>query len=194
MRKCLISYISMLYATQICFIVAVIMIANHMPEMSYRIFLWISLGLCGGSVLLGFLAVLWAVWLMVNPNRLDLNRLNYKIVMIAKLTMIPWFICNFFQCGLLVAGFLNPFLMLALIIVLPLLILMTYMAILPASVASTALGVAHIRRKQGGLKGMMIWQVFEYVFVLDVIASVVLYVKCYKKENEEKTTDSKLTD
>ena len=49
-----------------------------------------------------------------------------KTTMIVKLVLIPWYILNYVMCGFIVAGCLNPFLMLAIPIIIIIASLVTY--------------------------------------------------------------------
>ena len=101
-----------------------------------------------------------------------------KFVMIYKIVAIPWFIGNFIMGILLIAGMLNPFLLLAIPIVIMLLILSTYICM----VSSSTINFSHIvvLAKNNGLSlnvPFMIGIIISFIFCLDVVGAILIFLE-----------------
>ena len=175
MKKIVVFYILSLYLAQILFLLMGAF-ALYGPQGN------VPLLFTGGWILFSLLAFTLGIILsafslrLINSDKL----FDYKGVLIVKLVLIPYFVVNFVICFLLTAGFLNPFLFLGLIVLIPLMIVFTYLALLPATLLSTALSYGYVKRGKAASAAVVPWQILEYFFVLDVISSAVLYVKAKK--------------
>lgn len=166
-------YIAVLYLAQACIFSSAVLCMKDYSESIYMVFLWLSVAFYAFAVFWGIGLSIASLGLIYKPKRF-----TYQTVMIGKLVLIPYFLLNFLCCFLLVAGFLNPFLAWSLIIVIPLLIGMTYIAMLPLSLASAALSIGYVRQKKVESQKIILWQILEFFFVLDVFAAIVLKIKC----------------
>ena len=103
-----------------------------------------------------------------------------KNTMVAKLSLIPWYCLNFFIGFVFVSIFFNPFMMIAIPVVLALLIASTYMLMLSTSLGDIAYAVHSLKR--GGLKpAVVVGVVFSFIFGLDVIGAIILYKESKKR-------------
>lgn len=104
-----------------------------------------------------------------------------KITMIIKLILMPWFFINFFYCVLIFAGFLNPWMMILAPLVAFILICITYVFMLSTSVFDIAFVINCMIRKRIKVKAFFVIMIIMlFTFFLDVIASVLLYLKTKK--------------
>ena len=112
--------------------------------------------------------------------------------MVAKLSLIPWYVLNFFISFVFVSIFFNPFMMIAIPIVIALLIGSTYALMLSTSLGNIAYAVRSI--KQGDAKpAVIVGVVFSFIFCLDVIGAVILY-KEFEKVSTRTQTDAPPSD
>ena len=106
-----------------------------------------------------------------------------RCVMFVKLALIPWYIMNFAMCGILLAGFLNPFLMLAIPIAMAIMIMVTYMFMISTSIPDiTDLIRLLIRRKVKISAALVFATIFLFIFTLDIVGGVMYYF--LTKENQ----------
>ena len=101
-----------------------------------------------------------------------------KSTMIIKLSLIPWFVINFFFCVLIFAGFLNPWMMLLAPVVAFILICITYIFMISTSVFDIAFVINCLIRKKTEVNAFFVIAIIMlFTFFLDVVASILLYVK-----------------
>ena len=111
-----------------------------------------------------------------------------RSTMIAKLSLIPWYVLNFFIGFVFVSIFFNPFMMIAIPIVIALLIGSTYVLMLSTSLGNIVYAVRSI--KQGGAKpAVIVGVVFSFIFCADIIGAIILY-KEFKKVPAQVQTDA----
>ena len=111
-----------------------------------------------------------------------------KTSMIVKLLLIPWYVMNFFFGFVLVAGFLNPWLFLAIPVLLAILIGSTYLFMLSTGLPD----IAYIIRrgwtekiKPSGLTGAGL--VLLFLFCLDIVGAILIHIGT-KKESASKAS------
>lgn len=105
----------------------------------------------------------------------------YGTVMVCKLVLVPFFILNFIYIVIIFFGSLNPFL----IFMLPLsifLMVLTYGIVLATSAYNVGYMLNKIKNGEGTILDKLILIVCHFIFVLDVIASVVLVYRNKKRE------------
>ena len=103
------------------------------------------------------------------------NASPLKTAMIVKLCLIPWYIFNFAICAVFVGGFLNPFLMVGIPILIALEVSVTYIFMLSTSVHSITYTVKYLvshRIKPNAQ--MIVALVFHFIFGLDIVGAVML--------------------
>ena len=97
--------------------------------------------------------------------------------MIVKLALIPWYVLNFYLCIMLIAGFLNPWLMLATPIVAAILICSTYIYMLATSLPDIAYLIRTLIKKKIRIKTSLVFAViFLFIFCLDIIGGLMFYI------------------
>ena len=107
-----------------------------------------------------------------------------KTTMIVKILLIPWYIMNFLFCDLLLIGFLNPWLMLFMPVVLCVLIFNTYLFMISTSIFDIVYAIRKAIKKELPVKASLIFTIlFLFSFCLDVIGSIMLYIKSKKIES-----------
>ena len=115
-----------------------------------------------------------------------------KPTMVAKLSLIPWYALNLVIGFVFVSIFFNPFMMIAIPLVIALLVASTYLLMLSTSVGNIAYAVHSIRK--GGVKAsVLVGVVFSFIFGLDVIGAIILY-KEFKKLSDQAQTDASTAD
>lgn len=108
-------------------------------------------------------------------------KIPLKTTMVVKIILIPWYIVNFLVCFLLIAGFLNPWLFLAVPIILSLLIGITYIHLLATSITNICYFIKyHIVNKIAPDGVTIVGIIFHFIFCLDFIGAIILEQK-YKK-------------
>lgn len=174
--KIAVSFLLFAYAGQLSFASALILMLNDNDSLAGKIILGLAALFILAAFAIGFV---FSVLSIVQPGRATLS---YKRIMWLKVAMIPFFLINFALCFCLVAGFLNPFLMVGLIVLIPLLVSITYCFILPFSIASAVKTIRLLKEQKAGRGELIVWQILEFFFVIDVIASIVLFARFEKKK------------
>lgn len=100
----------------------------------------------------------------------------YKSVMVCKIVLVPFFILNFIYCMLIFVGSLNPFLLWLLPIVIFLAIL-TYGILLATSAYNAGYLIYRLRTGEGSFIENIVFIILHFIYIADVVSSVVLYVK-----------------
>lgn len=104
-----------------------------------------------------------------------------KSTMIIKIILIPWFVINFFFCVLIFAGFLNPWMMLLAPVVAFILICITYIFMLSTSIFDITFVINCLIRKKIEVNAFFVIAIIMlFTFFLDVVASILLYLKTKK--------------
>ena len=102
--------------------------------------------------------------------------------MIVKLALIPWYLLNFFFGFLLVAGFINPFLMIGIPILIAIMMSVTYLLMVTTGFPDIAY-VIHQgwkdKRKPNGLT--VTGLIFLFIFCLDILGGIFLFVGTKKE-------------
>lgn len=97
-----------------------------------------------------------------------------KYTMVIKLILIPFYALNFVEWSLYVAGMLNPFLMLAIPVVIFLGMCYTYLIMISTSLCDLIYAIKHF--KDDNKKLVITSFVFLFMFCFDVIGSIMLYM------------------
>ena len=119
--------------------------------------------------------------IMALTGVLNMNDNLCKTTMIVKIILIPWYVMNFLFCALLVAGFLNPWLMLFAPIVAVILIFNTYILMLSTSVFDIVYSIKNVVKHNIKINAYLVFTtIFLFSFCLDVVGSIMLYNKAKK--------------
>ena len=112
---------------------------------------------------------------------LSLFKGNYnptKMTLISKIILIPWYVMNFIICILLIAGFLNPFLLVAVPIILIFLVSVTYLIMLSTSVYDIAYVIQKLIKKEEKISAFIVISLIcLFSFCLDLIGALIVYLK-----------------
>jgi len=101
-----------------------------------------------------------------------------KTVMISKLALIPWFIANFYFCALMLAGTLNPFLLIVAPVVFIIEVSVTYLLMITISIIDLAFVINKLKGKELVInKYLFFINILLFIFCLDVLGSILLYIK-----------------
>lgn len=178
MKKFLTPYTVLLYSMQIAFIAAVCVIGaageSEPPAFSALIIAALVFGVLAG--IFGFLNLVFGIMQIFKPTGNV-----YKNTMIFKIALVPFFVIHFVLCMLMLLGFINPFLLPYLFVVVPVGIFLTYAAMFVTSAYNLGRMAYLIKSGQKTPFELAVYIVFHFIFVLDVVGAVMLYAK-YGKE------------
>ena len=103
--------------------------------------------------------------------------------MVIKSILIPWYIINFVIWALLIIGSLNPFLMMAIPLFLFISVCFTYICM----ISTSTLNISYIfnqfffKRNIKINSGIIISTVFQFIFCLDIVGSIMLPILVKKQ-------------
>ena len=166
-----------MYLIQIPFYICLIL--AKIPNINFEI--------CGVLILIGFLfnlilipvCIVAAAFAIINLTADSQN--PTWVTFIIKLVLIPWYGLNFLVCILLVAGFLNPWLMLGIPILIAIEVLITYIYMLCSSLQAVSYAIRQIMCKRLPLTPtLIVGIVFSFIFVLDIVGSYLLHIELKK--------------
>ena len=104
-----------------------------------------------------------------------------KSTMIMKLSLIPWYALNFFIGFVICSFFLNPFVMIAIPVIIAILSTSTYILMLSTSVGDIAYSIRScIKREWRVTPALVFALIFSFIFCLDVVGAIMLYSKSQK--------------
>lgn len=107
-----------------------------------------------------------------------------KFVMIYKIVAIPWFVANYVLCVLMMAAFLNPFLMLAIPFVIAILSSSTYLCMISTSMMDVGYEISAFRRRIIKPNAfIIISMVLGFIFCLDLLGAIFIYTQNKKQLN-----------
>ena len=99
-----------------------------------------------------------------------------KSTMVAKLSLIPWYLLNFAVCIVFSSIFFNPFMMFAIPLIIAFSVAMTYTLMLTTSLGDI---VYYLKKKmrmdEDVTTATIVAVVFLFIFCLDVIGAIMLY-------------------
>ena len=105
-----------------------------------------------------------------------------QFVMIIKFILMPWYIANFVLWALIVAGMLNPFLILGIPIIIMLSVVGTYMFMLGSTLHNVCTIIAELKNKTLKPSGLLIaGMVLQFFFCLDALGAIFTFIKCQKR-------------
>ena len=171
MRSILIPLIVSLYLTCVVF---------FMVNIAY-FFVYIYYGMVLINIILIFINILYSI-----INKKELTPIIYKETMIFKIVLIPYFIFNFIMGIIIVFMGIASILTIFFFASLPLIFISflvgvaSYMVVLASSSYNVVLLIKETKKKTAIFNIIMI--ILNFIFIADVIASVITYVNNYKKE------------
>ncbi len=105
------------------------------------------------------------------------NTSPIKTTFICKLVTIPWFILNFAMCTVVIAGLFNPFLMIAIPILIPIMVFTTYLFMFATSLPNIFWTARVFIKRMPMNKGLLIaGTVLLFIFCLDIAGAIMHYV------------------
>ena len=111
-----------------------------------------------------------------------------KTTFIVKLALIPWYIFNMVYIFYIVAGSLNPFLLLAIPVEIAIAVFITYVLMLLTGIHNVFyVSKAIIKKRVGSSALTVLCIVSQFVFVLDVIGAVILHTIMKKADAAERS-------
>lgn len=113
-----------------------------------------------------------AIISIFKKNNEDMTRFT----MIIKLAAIPWYIMNFVLCTMLVAGMLNPFLVLGIPIMVFIFVCITYINMFVVSANNVAGIIGQLKDRTLKINPLLIVGViFHFIFCLDILGAIFTY-------------------
>lgn len=138
----------------------------------------IIVGLCF-NVLLIPVGIVAAVFAILNLTTDSQN--PARVTFIIKLVLIPWYALNFLVCFLLVVGFLNPFLMIAIPLLIAIEVSITYIYMLCSSLQAVSYTIRQLIKKRIRVNAaIIVGLIFSFIFVLDIVGSYLLHYELQK--------------
>ncbi len=99
-----------------------------------------------------------------------------KVTVTAKLALIPWYVINLAVCFVFASIFFNPFMLVALPVVIALCVFVTYALMLTTSIGDIAFFVKKKLKNDPSVRtATVVAVVFLFIFCLDVIGAIMLY-------------------
>ena len=106
-----------------------------------------------------------------------------KNTLIVKLAAIPWYAVNFYFWVGLASGFLNPFLLIALPLVIGLGVVLTYFVMLSTSLYSIAYLIRGLKKQMFPFRPVYVpAAIFHFIFCLDVVGALWLRLLLRKEK------------
>lgn len=168
----LIIMIILLYLMDLLFLIDLKLIGNVNDSIVLAIFI-IGLVLGGIGILFGIANGLFELLNIFNSKKNSIKK-----TFVIKIVLIPWYILNFFFWFLIAAGFCNPWLMLAVPIVIALGVGFTEFIMLLTSVDNIIYVIKVIIKKKAMVsKTTILAFVLHFVLCLDVIGAIMLLYK-----------------
>ncbi len=176
MKALLYSFAGCLYAMQAMLICWAVFLINEIPFGFIFIIAAIIFGIA--AFVLGCVNIAFGVSQMSKPKEGVC-----KTVMIIKLILMPFFVLNFIICFLITAACLNPFLFMALGIVISVMCVLTFGEMIATS--SYNLGyLAHKIKYEGSTFGeLALLIVSQFLYFFDVVGAIILYIRVKESEN-----------
>lgn len=179
MKALLYSFVGCLYVMQLALFGWAMMFFNDVPFAVILIVVASAFGIAA--------VALCAVNLAVGISQAYKSEYcGYKTVMIVKLVLVPYFIINFIYGFFITAAGLNPFLFMALIFVLPLMVVFTYASMLATSAYNLGAMMGKIKRRETTFGEIALVFISQLVFFLDVAGSILLYIRYRESEKRER--------
>ena len=107
-----------------------------------------------------------------------------QTVMKVKLALIPWYVINFAMCFVIVAISFNPFMMIAIPVVIAITVGITYFFMLATSLPNVAvyLRKVFVTKEEKVTASSVFLVILHLVFCLDVVGSILFYRQSKKVE------------
>ena len=170
-------YISLVF----CFLLSGIVASDiEVTQLAGNIFLGCAIG---GVVLASLFSVAIMIISFISIFKKEAVD-QTKFVMIYKIAAIPYFIGNFVFCGLIVAGMLNPFLMLAIPLAVAIFMFFTYVNMLGSSIVDVAYVINSFKNKTLKPRPLLIIGIIlEFFFCVDFLGAIFIYSEKSKQIN-----------
>ena len=170
----------LMYLSNALSMVPLILIMNNAveEEIARKIFF--------SGFIVGMVAFVYALATMVfyiTDAFLKNRKSPVKLIMILKIVLIPYYISNFVLWGLLIIGTLNPFLFMAMPLLLVISIFVTYMNMIATSMPNAAYSISLLRERKTAPSFLLIASnILQYIFCLDILGSILLFVNLEVKK------------
>ena len=107
-----------------------------------------------------------------------------KVTMIAKLSLIPWYLFNLAICIVFASIFLNPFMFLAIPLIVACFVGVTYLLMFATSIGEIVYFIKKKAKKEHLGAATIVGVIFLFVFCLDVVGAIILYRRSKKVRNQ----------
>ena len=167
----------LMYGTQIPLLLGLFLL--DFPEIAKRCFI------IGFAALLLLIPVCLVSFTVALLQLGGLGKSPLKTTLLVKVGLIPWYLFNFLFCVTLVGGFLNPFLFVAIPLLICFEVGITYFLMLATgahAIVYTVKLLARQKRKPTG--AVLAALIFQFFFCLDILGAILLYRESKKVESE----------
>ena len=173
MKKLLIPFIVFLYLSQTPTIIgfSIALAYDLYVQDIWYVFL-ISL-LFGITATIFGLAILVFGFINIAKPRENVHR----DTMITKITLMPFFIINFYMCAVAIGAMANPFLMIGIPFIFVISVLLTFFSMFATSMYNIGFMIYQLRTRHRTFEQLLAHILLEHVFVFDVISALVLYIQ-----------------
>lgn len=181
-RALLIIQTTLMYISMILFYIPAFNILNSEDTLNngYKATLITGLSL----VIIAFLVAIATMILSTISIFLKNDKNNTKFIMIIKIILIPWYIANFTLWALMILGMLNPFLFVAIPIMIVLSMFGTYIYMLSSSLNNICLIISNFKNKTLEVKPLFIvGMILQLFFCIDIVGAILTFIasRQYKK-------------
>lgn len=131
---------------------------------------------------MGIFTTLWgfAMSIMALLSKYDVNKCPYKMTMVTKLILVPFFVTNFVLAMMLSVGlllwFVAPFVLLTLILD----VLLTYGTMLATSSYNLAYMFKSVKYSNKKWSEYVLYFILHFIFVADIVSSIMIWLD-YRK-------------
>ena len=162
--------VAVLYVMQVCILVPVIGIMSSidLPDFNFPL-IGILLGI---TLILGIVSLVFAIIGTVKKE----DEPKTLMTVIIKAVMVPFFCINLYLWYVLVSGLMNPFLFLAIPVVMCLGVCLTWCYMFMTSFPDIIYMIAFlIRKKKKPDIKMILGLIFEFFFLIDLVGAILIH-------------------
>lgn len=180
MKKLMIPYMVFLYLTQMCILAFIIVSyvfqttdGTVHPVANIMFFV---------SLCVGIFTSLWGFGLFVHAllHKYDVNKCPYKMTMVTKLILVPYFVINFVLGMMLSTGlllwFVAPFILMTLMFD----VLLTYGTMIATSSYNLVYMFKSVKLGNKKWNEYVLYFILHFIFIADIVASIMIWMDSRK--------------
>ena len=172
----------LMYLIQLVLIIGLACVPEENEDLGSLI-VYISMIIGGVALFVGIVNIILAV---INFTRDTAS--PTKITMIIKLVLIPYYIVNFIFWGILILITINPFLLWLFPFFVVISVFFTYAYMISTSIHNLSYIFRLLKDKKIEATGIIVFVIIsQFIFVLDIIGSIILFMLLEKNKSNFKT-------